>query len=65
MEAGTPIFDGDKEFLQLKKVFDQTDIGALYDAVNGTKPEEKPAKRTGLINNIYVPSLRPVFISLL
>ena len=35
METGTPIFDGDKEFLKLKKTFDQTDSGALYDAVNG------------------------------
>jgi predicted ABC-type ATPase len=35
MKTGTPIFDGDKEFLKLKKIFDQTDSGALYDAVNG------------------------------
>jgi predicted ABC-type ATPase len=30
-----PVFDGDKEFAKLKKKFDSTDSGTLYDAVNG------------------------------
>lgn len=30
-----PVFDGDKEFAKLKIVFDATDSGTLYDAVNG------------------------------
>ncbi|GGB23762.1 AAA family ATPase [Mucilaginibacter rubeus] len=32
---GTPIFDGDKEFILLKKQFPGLDSGNLYDAVNG------------------------------
>lgn len=32
---GTPIFDGDKEFMLLKKQFPGLDSGNLYDAVNG------------------------------
>lgn len=32
---GTPIFDGDKEFILLKKQFQGLDSGDLYDAVNG------------------------------
>ncbi|MFI5163321.1 MAG: hypothetical protein ACHQHN_18725 [Sphingobacteriales bacterium] len=35
MEEDAPVFDGDKEFLQLKKTFGETDSGTLYDAVNG------------------------------
>jgi predicted ABC-type ATPase len=30
-----PVFDGDKEFAKLKLIFDSTDSGTLYDAVNG------------------------------
>jgi predicted ABC-type ATPase len=30
-----PVFDGDKEFAKLKIIFDSTDSGTLYDAVNG------------------------------
>lgn len=32
---GIPVFDGDKEFAKLKKTFNSTDSGTLYDAVNG------------------------------
>ena len=32
---GTPIFDGDKEFMRLKKQFPETDSGNINDAVNG------------------------------
>lgn len=32
---GTPIFDGDKEFMLLKKQFPGLDSGNLYNAVNG------------------------------
>jgi predicted ABC-type ATPase len=32
---GTPIFDGDKEFILLKRQFPGLDSGNLYDAVNG------------------------------
>lgn len=35
LAEGTPIFDGDKEFTKLKIVYDTTDSGTLYDAVNG------------------------------
>lgn len=35
LAEGTPIFDGDKEFAKLKSLFDATDSGTLYDAVNG------------------------------
>lgn len=31
----TPVFDGDKEFMLLKKQFPDLDSGNLYDAVNG------------------------------
>jgi len=30
-----PVFDGDREFAKLKLIFDSTDSGTLYDAVNG------------------------------
>jgi predicted ABC-type ATPase len=32
---GTPVFDGDKEFMLLKRQFPGLDSGNLYDAVNG------------------------------
>ena len=35
LAEGTPIFDGDKEFAKLKTLYDATDSGTLYDAVNG------------------------------
>lgn len=35
LAEGTPIFDGDKVFAQLKITYDTTDSGTLYDAVNG------------------------------
>jgi predicted ABC-type ATPase len=35
LDEGTPVFDGDKEFARLRQLFDTTDSGDLYDAVNG------------------------------
>ncbi|MDR3696365.1 hypothetical protein [Mucilaginibacter sp.] len=32
---GIPVFDGDEEFAKLRKTFNSTDSGTLYDAVNG------------------------------
>lgn len=34
LPAGTPIFDGDKEFAKLKARFDQTDSENLIDVLN-------------------------------
>lgn len=50
LAEATPIFDGDKEFTELKKTFEATDSGTLYDAVNGHifddwKTEQLSAKR--------------------
>jgi predicted ABC-type ATPase len=50
LAEATPIFDGDKEFAKLKKTFEATDSGTLYNAVNGHifddwKNEQLSAKR--------------------